>query len=112
MNPNAVLTVSINGKGTSYILVQKVLAFLFLYIFVILGGAVILVLLGLNLRDALFCSLSAISNTGLGTDATGVAGNYSLVPDAAKWTLAFIMLVGRLELYTILLLFTRAFWKK
>ncbi|MCM1290985.1 MAG: TrkH family potassium uptake protein [Prevotella sp.] len=112
MHPNAVTTVCINGKGTSYIIVQKVLAFLFLYIFVILMGGVILVLLGMPLRDSLFCSLSAISNTGLGTDTTGVAGNFALVPDTAKWVLAFIMLVGRLELYTILLLFTRAFWKK
>ncbi len=112
MHPNAVTTVCINGKGTSYIIVQKVLAFLFLYIFVIIAGGVVLVLFGMTLRDSLFCSLSAISNTGLGTDATGVAGNYALVPDGAKWTLSFIMLVGRLELYTILLLFTRAFWKK
>lgn len=112
MHPNAVTTVCINGKGTSYILVQKVLAFLFLYIFVIIGGGILLVLLGMNLRDSLFCALSAISNTGLGTDTTGVIGNYSLIPDAAKWILSFIMLVGRLELYTILLLFTPAFWKK
>lgn len=112
MHPNAVTTVRINGKGTSYILVQKVLAFLFLYIFVIILESGFLILQGLSLKDSLFCSLSAISNTGLGTETTGVAGNYAYVPMAAKWSLSFVMLVGRLELYTVLLLFTRAFWKK
>lgn len=112
MHPNAVTTVSINGKGISYVAVQKVLAFLFLYIIVIIAGGSILVLTGIPLKDSFFCSLSAISNTGLGTDITGIAGNYAAIPDLAKWILAFIMLIGRLELYTILLLFTPAFWKK
>ncbi|MDE5875950.1 MAG: TrkH family potassium uptake protein [Muribaculaceae bacterium] len=112
MNPTSVTTVCINGKGTSYILVQKVLAFLFLYIIVIMLGGLALVLFGLPLKDSFFCALSAISNTGLGTDITGVAGNYAYVPDAVKWILAFIMLVGRLELFTILVIFTPVFWKK
>lgn len=112
MHPNAVTTVRINGQGTSYIVVQKVLAFLFLYIFVIFAGGTALSLLGMPLRDSFFCSLSAISNTGLGTDITGLGGSFSLVPDAGKWILSFIMLTGRLELYTILLLFTSTFWKK
>ncbi|MEE1022906.1 MAG: TrkH family potassium uptake protein [Muribaculaceae bacterium] len=112
MNPNAVTTVCINGKGTSYVVVQKVLAFLFLYVIVIAAGGIILILLGMPLVDSFFCALSAISNTGLGTDITGMSGNYSLVPDGAKWTLAFIMLIGRLELYTILLIFSPSFWRK
>lgn len=112
MHPNAVTTVCVNGKGISYVLVQKVLAFLFLYVAVIMTGGTLLVLLGLPLRDSFFICLSAISNTGLGTDITGVAGNYALVPALAKWLLAFIMLVGRLELYTVLLLFTPGFWRK
>lgn len=112
MHPSVVTTVCINGKGTSYVTVQKTLAFLFIYVMVIIAGGVILVLLGMPLKDSFFCALSAISNTGLGTDITGLEGNYAYVPAAAKWTLAFIMLVGRLELFTILLLFTPAFWKK
>ncbi|MBD5203905.1 MAG: TrkH family potassium uptake protein [Bacteroidales bacterium] len=111
MHPNAVTTVVINGKGTSYVTVQKTLAFLFIYIIVIMSGGVGLVLLGLPLKDSFFCALSAISNTGLGTDITGIQGNYAYVPDAAKWILSFIMLTGRLELFTILVLFTPAFWR-
>lgn len=112
MHPSAVTTVCINGKGTSYLTVQKTLAFLFIYVMVVIGGGVGLVLMGLPLKDSFFCALSAVSNTGLGTDITGIQGNYAYVPDGAKWLLSFIMLVGRLELFTILLLFTRSFWRK
>lgn len=112
MHPNAVTTVSMNGKGMSYILVQKVLGFLFLYIIVIIIGGSLLTLTGLPLKDSFFCSLSAISNTGLGTDITGFAGNYSAVSGFAKIVLAIVMLIGRLELYTVLLLFTPTFWKR
>ena len=112
MHPSAVTTVCINGKGTSYLTVQKTLAFLFIYVMVVAGGGVGLVLMGLPLKDSFFCALSAVSNTGLGTDITGIQGNYAYVPDAAKWLLAFIMLVGRLELFTVLVIFTRSFWKK
>ena len=112
MHPNSVTTVTINGKGTPSWIVMKTLAFLFLFVIVIVIGGTILVLLGMPLKDSFFIALSAVANTGLGTDITGISGNYSLVPDAGKWIIAFIMLVGRLELYTILLLFTPTFWKK
>ncbi|MDE7464900.1 MAG: TrkH family potassium uptake protein [Muribaculaceae bacterium] len=111
MHPNAITTVRINGKGTSPEIVSKTLAFLLLYIIIIIVGGMILCLLGLPLKDGFFCALSAISNTGLGTDTTGISGNFGLIPDPAKWLLSFIMLIGRLELFTILLIFTPAFWK-
>ena len=112
MHPNAVTTVSMNGKGVPQPVVLKVLAFLIIYGLVILTGGIVLTLIGLPMRDSLFCSLSAISNTGLGTDTTGIAGNYQAIPDLAKWILSFIMLIGRLEIFTVLLVFTPSFWKK
>ncbi|MDE7110084.1 MAG: TrkH family potassium uptake protein, partial [Muribaculaceae bacterium] len=112
MHPNAVTTVVINEKGTPNTVLMKTLAFLFLYIIVIMVGGTVLVILGLPLKDSFFISLSAISNTGLGTDITGIGGNYALVPVAGKWLLSFIMLVGRLELFTILLIFLPSFWRK
>ena len=63
-------------------------------------------------KDGFFCALSAISNTGLSTASTGFSGNYAMMPDIAKWLLAFIMLVGRLELFTVLLVFTPSFWRR
>lgn len=112
MHPNAVTTVSLNGKGTQTSIVNKTLAFLFMFIIIIVAGGVLLSLTGMDLSDGLFCSLQAISNTGLGSKATGVNGDYSLVAPEAKWLLSFIMLVGRLEIFTVLLLFTHSFWKK
>lgn len=112
MHPGAVTTVSFNGKGTQVAVVNKTLAFLFMFVIVIVSGAVLLSMMGMNISDGLFCALQAISNTGLGSDATGVNGDYSLVPAGAKWLLSFLMLVGRLEIFTVLLLFTRSFWKK
>ena len=91
---------------------MKVLAFIALYFLVIFIGGLLLTVLGVSFNDSFFFSLSAISNAGMGTDVTGGESCFAMIPDAAKWILSFIMLTGRLELYTILLLFTPAFWKK
>jgi trk system potassium uptake protein TrkH len=111
MHPNNVMSVSMNGKGISYVMVQKVLAFLALYIFVISAGAVLLVLMGLPIHDSFFYCLSAISNAAMDPASVGIGASYTLLPDAAKWLLGLIMLIGRLELYTILLIFSPIFWK-
>lgn len=112
MHPSAVTSICINGRGITPDLATKSLAFLFLYILVIVVGSVVLVLIGMPLGDSLFCALSAISNTGLGTDTTGIGGNFYYLVPAAKWVLALIMLMGRLEIYTVILLFTPYFWRK
>lgn len=112
MHPNAVTTVVLNGRGTQAQTVNKTLAFLFLYAVVIVIGGTIMSLIGLPIGDSFFVTIQAISNTGLGTEVTGVSGDFSLIPDIAKWILAFIMLTGRLEIYTVLMLFTPAFWKR
>ena len=112
MHPSVVKTVTVNGKGISYVIVMKVLAFIALYFLVILIGGFLLAIMGVPIQQSFFYALSAISNAGIGADMPGVDSCFALIPDAAKWTLSFIMLTGRLELYTVLLLFTRAFWKK
>ena len=105
-------TVSLNGKGTQPGIIYKTLAFLFLYIFIILIGDTIISLSGLPLGDSLFSALEAISNTGLGSDATGTVGDYAGVADYVKWILAFIMLIGRLEIFTVLVVLTYGFWRR
>lgn len=112
MHPSTVTSVSVNGRGISYITVQKVLAFLCLYVIVVFGGGILLVFTGLPLKESFFYCLSAISNTGLGTDIVGLGSGYASIPDISKWILSFIMLVGRLEIYTVLLIFTPVFWRK
>lgn len=112
MHPNAITTVTLNGKGTPPPILMKTLAFLFLYVTVIILGGIFFVLVGLPLKDSFFITLSAVSNTGLGTDITGFNGNFAQIPDVAKWFMSFLMLVGRLELFTILILFFPSFWRK
>lgn len=112
MHPGAVTTVTLNGKGTAAPVVLKVLAFLFMYIIIIVVGGVALALLGLDLSEGFFYALQAVSNTGLDAGVIGSNYDYSMMSPVAKWLLGFIMLVGRLEIFTILLIFVPSFWKK
>ena len=74
--------------------------------------AVGLALMGIDFLTAVSAAASAISNVGPGLGPIiGPEGNYSSLPDSAKWLLSAGMLLGRLELFTVIVLFTRAFWK-
>ena len=110
--PNYIFTVRVNKRVIPHDIVAKVIAFLCLYVMIIMVGGIILCALGLPLIDSFFSAFSCISNTGLGAGVTGYGGNYEIVPDVGKWILALIMMIGRLELFTVLILFTPTFWKK
>ncbi|MCX4285510.1 TrkH family potassium uptake protein [Duncaniella dubosii] len=110
--PNNIFTVRVNRRVIPHETVSKVIAFLCLYVMIIMAGGIILTALGLPLVDSFFSAFSCISNTGLGAGVTGYGGSYALVPDVGKWLLAIIMMIGRLELFTVLILFTPTFWKK
>lgn len=110
IHPNRVYSVSFNNRVQSPEVVSKVMAFLWLYVGVIIAGGMLLALMGLPVSDALFASLSCVGNTGLGTGVT--AESFACVPDVGKWLLSLLMLVGRLEIFTVLVLFTRGFWRK
>ena len=73
---------------------------------------IIFSLFGLPLDEAIGVSLTALDNAGPGLGAQGPAGNFYMLPAAAKWYMSFLMLLGRLELFTILLLFSPSFWKR
>lgn len=112
IHPNAIVPVRVNGKSVPYEIVSKILAFLIVYALVIVGGALALSAMGIPVDEAFGSTLSCISNVGPGLGATGPMGNYAHIPDLGKWILSFIMLVGRLELFTVLILFTPYFWKR
>lgn len=112
LHPNAICSVRVNGKVLSIELVNKVIAFLCIYVLLIVLGGVILTAIGIPLVDAFFSAFSCIGNTGLGAGVTGYGGSYDIIPDMGKWVLALLMLMGRLELFTVLLLFSRTFWRK
>ena len=113
VHPNAVTTVRLDGRSVPHMIVEKVLAFLSIYVLVMLSVAVLLTFLGMPAFDALFNSLSAISNIGFGYgEMTGGPDKFSMLPALAKWALSLEMLVGRLEVFTVLVLFTPGFWAK
>ncbi len=112
LHSNSVTTVRVDGRSIPHLVVAKVIAFLSIYLMVAVVVALLLTLMGLPIIDALYTSISAISNQGLGYGMTAGSGAFGSLPDAAKLLLAFEMLVGRLELFTVLALFTRTFWIK
>lgn len=112
IHPNAILSVRINGKVINPDIVSKVIAFLCIYMLLIVAGGLTLSAFDVPLIDSFFSAFSCISNTGLGAGVTGYGSSYEILPDAAKWVLSLMMLIGRLEIFTVLLLFTRVFWRK
>ena len=107
--PNHILSVNSNGRTMSPELVNKVGVFLCLYVLVIVVGGIILSSMGLAVHQAFFSAFSCVSNTGLSTVETG---SFAAVSDGGKWVLSLLMLTGRLEVFTVLVLFTPTFWSK
>jgi trk system potassium uptake protein TrkH len=112
IHPRAIIPIRLNGHALSFGIVQRLLAFAFLYIFIVFFSWVVLTLSGMSFIEALGASISAISNIGPGFGAIGPSGSYAGIPVFAKWYMSFLMIVGRLEIFTVLILFTPTFWKK
>lgn len=112
VRPNAVLSVKIDGKVKSSEMVDKVTAFMCIYVLLVFIGGALLVAMNVPIIDAFFTSLSCVSNTGVSPVIIGHGFDFEMVPAFGKWVLGFMMLVGRLELFTVLLLFSRSFWRK
>lgn len=112
IHPNAIIPVTYNNHGLQLTIVNRVLAFVFVYLLTIALGILILTANGVGLYESIGGVISSIGCVGPGLGAVGPAGNYACLPDFSKWTLAFLMLLGRLEIFTVLLIFTPAFWKK
>ncbi len=110
--PHAIMSVRVNCKVVSNDIVGKVIAFLCIYMLLISIGGTAMAAMGVPIIDAFFSAFSCMSNTGLGAGITGYGGSYEMLPDAAKWLLSFLMLTGRLEIFTVLLLFAPSFWRK
>lgn len=112
LHPNAVLPVRINKQVVSSPIRSTVLAFIFVYFALIGIGWLVMMALGIGFSESFGIVVSSIGNVGPGLGLCGPAYSWSSLPELAKWILAFLMLIGRLELFTVLLLFTPGFWKK
>ena len=111
-HPNAVLPVRVNKQVISPSIKSTVLAFTFLYAVLIIVGVLLMMGLGVGLTESIGTVISSIGNMGPGLGLCGPAYSWNALPDLGKWLLSFLMLLGRLELFTVLLLFSSDFWKK
>ncbi|MBQ8097658.1 MAG: TrkH family potassium uptake protein [Prevotella sp.] len=113
LHPNAILPVRIGGQNVPQGRLVTLLAFFTLYILMLLFTAVIMVLSGIDITNALTIALSLISNVGAGLDTNiGPQMSWADLSVGLKWLCSFLMLVGRLEIIAVLVLFTRSFWQK
>ena len=112
LHPNAVLPVKVNGQNIPQSKLIALFAFFTLTILMILFTATIMIVAGIDNTNAITISLSCVSNVGptLGTQI-GPVMSWSSLPDIIKWLLCPLMLMGRLEIMTVLVLFTRSFWE-
>lgn len=111
LHPQAIIPVRQNDKVVPYEIVAKVGAFVLIYLIVFGFAAALLNILGMDIISALGASAACLGNIGPGLNQTGPVTNYSSVPFLGKWILSFVMLLGRLEIYTIMIIFSKAFWK-
>lgn len=111
IHPSSMYNVKVSGQIVEDLSVKRVMSFFSLFIIVFMLNVIGLSAAGMSLEEGAISFLTCFSNYGPGTGVTGPSGTFSSIPDAAKWILSFDMLVGRLEIFTILLLFTRSFWR-
>ncbi len=109
IHPNAILSIKTNGQVINPNIIAAVTAFFSMYVFCFVVIGFLLSLVGLDWVTAFSAAAACLNNLGPGLNE--VANNYAGISDAAKWILSFAMLLGRLELFTLLVLFTITFWR-
>ena len=112
LHPGGVFLVKIRGRPAGEDAASSVTAFFILYLTVFAAGALLMAALGQDFETAVTSAAAALSNTGPGFGTVGPASNYFHIPAAGKWVLSLLMLLGRLELYALILLFYPGTWRK
>lgn len=112
IHPNAILPIRVNGTVVSSTTKSTVLSFIVVFLLLVFVGWFTMMVIGLDFDDAYSVVISSLANVGPGIGMCGPAFSWDALPDAAKWLSTLYMLIGRLELFTVLLLFTPGFWRK
>lgn len=112
IHPRAVIPVRFNKGTVASDIISNVLAFFLFYIFVFAAGTLIMSIIGLDFLTAVGATATSIGNVGPAIAGVGPTLNFANIPDLGKWVLSFLMLMGRLELFTVLIIFSPAFWQK
>lgn len=111
LHPNAIIPVRYNNKAINRFIVFNVLAFFMLYMLSFIIGALVFSMFNIDFMSAIGLSASSLGNIGPALGSFGPVNNYAALPPLAQWWSSFLMLIGRLELFTVLILFTPFFWR-
>ncbi len=111
LHPNAVIPVRFNAKAVSREITYNILAFIMIYIFIFAFGSMLMGIFGADFDTAIGSVATCLGNIGPGIGEVGPVDNFAGISAPGKWLLSFLMLLGRLELFTVLMLFTPYFWK-
>jgi trk system potassium uptake protein len=110
--PHAVIPVKLNNRNVPPAIVSNILAFVFIYIAIIAISMALISLMDYGMDTSLGAAAACLGNIGPGIGMVGPVENYAHFPGYGKWFLSFLMILGRLELFTVLVLFVPSFWKK
>ena len=112
IHPHAVTTVKLGGKPVPQDILNSIWGFFILYVGLFIAATLIMASLGLDVISAFASVAASIGNIGPGLGMVGPVKNFLDVPEVGKWVLIFCMLLGRLEIYTVILLLTPEYWRK
>lgn len=112
IHPKAILPLRIGHQAIDHNTQKTVLSFFILYIMIFSTGAFIISLFGYDILSSFGASIAALGNIGVGWGDFGPSGSYVNLPYFGKWVLILLMMVGRLEIFTVLIIFSPAFWKQ
>ncbi len=112
IHPNAIIPLKFNKHSVDSKIVTNILAFFVLYFIIFGASIVVFMIFEPDLVSSMGAVASSLGNIGPGLGSVGPAENYAHIHPLGKWFLSFLMLLGRLELFTILVLFSPAFWKE
>ena len=112
LHPNAVRPVRIGRQSVPETMLHAVLGFSFMYMVAITSLTLLLAASGLELITAFSAVVACLNNTGPGLGALGPASNYAGLNDFQTWVLSFTMILGRLEIFTLLVVLTPSFWRR
>ena len=112
IHPQAVMPIRLNDRVVPADVMKNVLSFIVLYLGIVGVGTLTMAFLGLDILSAFGATLSSVGNIGPAFGTLGPSENYAHIPIVGKWVLSLLMMAGRLEIFTVIILFVPAFWKR
>jgi trk system potassium uptake protein TrkH len=111
LHPRAIIRIKINKELVAPRILTHILVFLLIYLLTFVLGTIVVIFMGMDLLSAAGAVATSLGNVGPGIGTVGPINNFFAVPESAKWVLSVLMIMGRLELFTVIVLFTPYFWK-